>query len=306
MSDMSVDICGVRLKNPIITASGTFGFGKEYGEFYDLGLLGAIAIKGLTLNPRAGNKPPRIAETASGILNSVGLENPGIESFINNELLDLKKYNIPIIANISGNTIDEYGIIVKILDDMVDLIELNVSCPNVKDGGMTFGIKAESVYQVTKIAKESAKVPIIVKLSPNVTDISEIAVAAEAAGADGISLINTVTGMKFDIANRKPYFENIIAGLSGPAIKPIALRMVWEVAKKVRIPIIGMGGICTWEDAVEFLLAGADAISVGTANFIDPFAPIKILNGLEDYMIRNNIAKLKSLKTISKKNNIYE
>lgn len=306
MSDMSVDICGVRLKNPIITASGTFGFGSEYGKFYNLDLLGAIAVKGLTLKPKSGNKPPRIAETASGILNSVGLENPGIESFINNELLDLKKYNIPIIANISGTTVEEYGIIVKMLDDMVDLIEVNVSCPNVLEGGMSFGIKSESVYEVTKIAKKFARVPIIVKLSPNVTDISEIAMGAEAGGADGISLINTITGMKFDIVNMKPYFDNNIAGLSGPAIKPIALRMVWEVAKKVKIPVIGMGGICTWEDAVEFLLAGADAISVGTANFIDPFAPIKILNGLEDYMIRNNIAKLKSLKTISKKNNIYE
>lgn len=298
MIDLSINIGDMRLKNPVITASGTFGFGREYGELYDLNLLGAIAVKGLTLKPRAGNKPPRLAETAAGILNSVGLENPGIDGFIHDELPYLKKYNVPIIANISGNTVDEYCIMTEKLDKMVDAVELNVSCPNVKEGGMAFGIKTDSVYQITNAAKKYSKVPLIVKLSPNVTDIAEIANAAEAGGADCISLINTITGMKIDIETKRPYFENIVAGLSGPAIKPIALRMVWQVAKKVKIPIIGMGGISTWEDAVEFVMAGADAVSIGTACFIDPYAPLEILKGLSNYMKENKITNISSIKII--------
>ena len=298
MIDLSVDISGVKLKNPIITASGTFGFAREYGELYDLNMLGGIAVKGLTLEPRSGNAPPRIAETAAGILNSVGLENPGIKSFISNELPNLNKYNAPIIANISGNTLDEFIRMVEILGDKVELIELNVSCPNIKEGGMAFGIRAESVYQITEEAKKVSKVPIVVKLSPNVTDITEMAIAAEAGGADCISLINTFSAMKIDIENKKPYFNNIIAGLSGPAIKPIALRMVWQTARSVSIPIIGMGGIFTWQDAVEFIMAGADAIAIGTANFVNPYAPIEILEGLRDYMKNQRIQNLKAMKLV--------
>lgn len=298
MIDLTVNIGGVKLKNPIITASGTFGFGREYSELYDLNLLGAIAVKGLTLKPRGGNKPPRIAETAAGILNSVGLENPGIDFFILNELPNLKKYNVPIIVNISGNTIDEYRIMVEMLDNMADFIELNVSCPNVKEGGMAFGTKSESIYQVTNAAKKSSKVPVIVKLSPNVTDITEMAQAAEAGGADCISLINTITGMKLDIEKRRPYFDNVVAGLSGPAIKPIALRMIWQVSRKVGIPIIGMGGISTWQDAIEFIMAGADAISIGTANLINPYTPLEVLDGILSFMEEKGVLDIKSMKIV--------
>ena len=228
----------------------------------------------------------------------MGLENPGIKSFISNELPNLNKYNAPIIANISGNTLDEFIRMVEILGDKVELIELNVSCPNIKEGGMAFGIRAESVYQITEEAKKVSKVPIVVKLSPNVTDITEMAIAAEAGGADCISLINTFSAMKIDIENKKPYFNNIIAGLSGPAIKPIALRMVWQTARSVSIPIIGMGGIFTWQDAVEFIMAGADAIAIGTANFVNPYAPIEILEGLRDYMKNQRIQNLKAMKLV--------
>ncbi len=296
MIDLSVNIGGIKLKNPIITASGTFGFGREYSEFYDLSKLGAIAVKGITLKPRGGNKPPRIAETASGILNSVGLENPGIDYFISTELPNLKKYNVPIIANISGNTIDEYRIMTEMLGSSVEFIELNVSCPNVREGGIAFGTKADSIYKVTDASKRISKVPLIVKLSPNVTDITKMAKAAEAGGSDCISLINTITGMKIDINNRRPYFDNVIAGLSGPAIKPIALKMVWEAASQVSIPVIGMGGITSWQDAVEFFMAGADAVSIGTANFIEPYAPIKVLEGISIFMKENNINNIKSMK----------
>lgn len=296
MIDMSVDIGGLKLKNPVMVSSGTFGFGREYSNFYDLSLLGGIAVKGLTLKPRKGNKSPRIAETAAGILNSVGLENPGIYSFIEKELPFLKKYDTAIIANISGNTVEEYSIMAKELGNSVDAIELNVSCPNVKEGGIAFGTKPELVYKVTDAVKKCCKTPLIVKLSPNVTDIAEMALAAENAGADCISLINTIVGMKIDIQNRRPYFDNIVAGLSGPAVKPIALRMVWQTAQKVKIPIIGMGGISTWEDAVEFLMAGSNAISVGTANFCNPYAPIEVLKGIERYMLENDLEKIQEIK----------
>ncbi len=296
MIDLSSHIGGIKLKNPVITASGTFGFGREYGDLYDLSKLGAITVKGITYKPRGGNIPPRIAETSSGILNSVGLENPGIDAFISTELPNLKKFNVPIIANISGNTIEEFAIMAEMLNKLVDFIELNVSCPNVKEGGMAFGIKADSIYKVTSAAKKTSTVPIIVKLSPNVTDITEMALAAETGGADCLSLINTVTGMKIDINKRKPYFDNIIAGLSGPAIKPIALKMVWETASKVNIPIIGMGGIMNWQDAVEFFMAGADAISIGTANFIEPYTPLKVLEGITIYMEEHGVRDIKSMK----------
>lgn len=296
MIDMRVDIGGVKLKNPVLVSSGTFGFGKEYSKFYDLNLLGGVAVKGITLKPRKGNKPPRIMETPAGILNSVGLENPGLDVFIEKELPFLKKYSVPIIANISGNTIEEYSLMAKELNDHVDLIELNVSCPNVKEGGIAFGTKSESVYEVTKEVRKNCSIPIIVKLSPNVTDITEMALAAEEAGADCISLINTIMGMAIDIENRKPYFHNIVAGLSGPAVKPIALRMVWQVAQKVNIPVIGMGGISNWQDAIEFMMAGADAISIGTANFYNPLAPIEVLEGIEKYMVENGISNLSEIK----------
>jgi len=296
MIDMRVDIGGVKLKNPVLVSSGTFGFGKEYSKFYDLNLLGGVAVKGITLKPRKGNKPPRIMETPAGILNSVGLENPGLDVFIEKELPFLKKYSVPIIANISGNTIEEYSLMAKELNDHVDLIELNVSCPNVKEGGIAFGTKSDSVYEVTKEVRKNCSIPIIVKLSPNVTDITEMALAAEEAGADCISLINTIMGMAIDIENRKPYFHNIVAGLSGPAVKPIALRMVWQVAQKVNIPVIGMGGISNWQDAIEFMMAGADAISIGTANFYNPLAPIEVLEGIEKYMVENGISNLSEIK----------
>lgn len=296
MIDMRVDIGGVKLKNPVLVSSGTFGFGKEYSKFYDLNLLGGVAVKGITLKPRKGNKPPRIMETPAGILNSVGLENPGLDVFIEKELPFLKKYSVPIIANISGNTIEEYSLMAKELNDHVDLIELNVSCPNVKEGGIAFGTKSDSVYEVTKEVRKNCSIPIIVKLSPNVTDITEMALAAEEAGADCISLINTIMGMAIDIENRKPYFHNIVAGLSGPAVKPISLRMVWQVAQKVNIPVIGMGGISNWQDAIEFMMVGADAISIGTANFYNPLAPIEVLEGIEKYMVENGISNLSEIK----------
>lgn len=298
MIDMSIDIGGLKLKNPILVSSGTFGFGREYSNFYDLNLLGGIAVKGLTLKPRKGNRPPRIAETAAGILNSVGLENPGIYSFMEKELPFLKKYDTAIIANISGNTIEEYSVMAKELSNSVDAIELNVSCPNVKEGGIAFGTKPELVYKVTDAVKRCCKPPLIVKLSPNVTDITEMALAAEKAGADCISLINTIIGMKIDIINRRPYFDNLVAGLSGPAVKPIALRMVWQVAQSVKIPIIGMGGISTWEDAVEFLMAGSNAISIGTANFYNPNAPIDVLKGIQKYMMENGLKKVQEIKMV--------
>lgn len=296
MIDMSINIGGVKLKNPVLVASGTFGFGKEYSNFYDLNLLGAIAVKGITLKPKKGNKPPRIIETAAGILNSVGLENPGLYAFIEKELPFLKKFNVPIIANISGNTVEEYSFMARELNEHVDFIELNVSCPNVKEGGIAFGTKAESVYEVTSEVRKVTTIPLIVKLSPNVTDIVEMALAAEKAGADCLSLINTLIGMAIDIENRKPFFHNIVAGLSGPAVKPIALRMVWQVAQKVKIPVIGMGGISSWKDAIEFIMAGADAVSIGTANFYNPLAPIEILKGIEEYMIENNVKSLREIK----------
>ncbi|MDD2482495.1 MAG: dihydroorotate dehydrogenase [Lutispora sp.] len=296
MIDMSVDIGGLKLKNPVLVSSGTFGFGREYSDFYDLNLLGGIAVKGITMKPRKGNKPPRIAETAAGILNSVGLENPGINNFIEQELPFFKNYDVPVIANISGNTIEEYSIMAKELGNSVDAIELNVSCPNVKEGGIAFGTKSELVYKVTKAVKKCCKTPLIVKLSPNVTDITEMALAAEKAGADCISLINTIVGMKIDIENKRPYFDNIVAGLSGPAVMPIALRMVWQTAQKVKIPIIGMGGISTWRDAIEFIMAGADAISIGTANFYNPYAPIDVLRGIESYMREKGINKIEKIK----------
>lgn len=296
MTDMRVDIGGIKLKNPVLTASGTFGFGREYAKLYDLSKLGGIVVKGLTLEPREGNKPPRIAETPGGMLNSVGLQNPGVKYFLDKELPFLRRYDMAVIANIAGNTIEDYCRITSILGSHVDGIELNISCPNVKEGGVAFGTKCESVYNITRSVKEQCEVPLIVKLSPNVTDIKEIAVAAQEGGADAVSLINTLLGMAIDITTRKPVLANVVGGLSGPAVKPVAVRMVWQVAQAVNIPVIGMGGISSWQDAVEFILAGADAVSIGTANFVNPYVPLEIVEGIKEYLIKNKFDSIYELK----------
>lgn len=291
-----VNICGVKFKNPIIAASGTFGFGREYAEYFDLSALGGIAVKGLTIKPRQGNKPPRIAETASGMLNSVGLQNPGVDYFLREELPWLLKQNTRIIVNINGNTIKEYcEVAERLTDSQIDMIELNISCPNVKNGGISFGINPKSVAKVTKEVKKVTKQPLIVKLSPTAADIAENAKAAEDSGADAVSLINTLLGMAIDAKSRKPLLANITGGLSGPAIKPIALRMVWQVAKAIKVPVIGMGGIMTGIDAIEFMLAGASAVSVGTANLVDPNASLKILDQIREFMTDNGINDIRDI-----------
>ncbi len=294
--DLSANIAGIQFDNPVIMASGTYGFGKEYSEYVDLNQIGGISVKGLTLKERKGNKPPRIAETPAGILNSVGLQNPGVESFITEDLPFLKNYKTKIIANIAGNTIEEYCEMAEILgDSQVDAIEMNVSCPNVKAGCLAFGTTPKGIEEITTAVKKYCKQPLIVKLTPNVSDIKSIAVAAESAGADCISLINTILGLAIDINKKKPILANNFGGLSGPAVKPIALRMVYEAAHSVKIPVIGMGGIASWEDAVEFMLAGASAIMVGTANFVNPLVPIEIVNGIEKYLESHGHANLNEI-----------
>ena len=279
--DLSVELAGVRLKNPVLVASGTFGFGREYGEFYDLSELGGICAKGLTPARREGNPAPRIAETPMGILNSVGLQNPGVDAFIAHELPELRKHDLAVVANISGNTPEEYGEMCEKLSEAgVDLIEVNISCPNVKAGGLAYGTRPEMAAEVTQIAKRHASVPVMVKLSPNVTDITEIARAVEGAGADAVSLINTLRGMRIDVNTHRPILKMNTGGLSGPAVLPVAVRMVWEVANAVKIPILGMGGVAKAEDAAQLMLAGATAVAVGTACFADPFTPIKVRDGL--------------------------
>ena len=291
MSGLDVTIAGVHFKNPVIMASGSFGFGREFNEFYPIDKLGGISCKGLTLAPREGNAPPRVAETPAGMLNSVGLQNPGVDKFISDDLPWIKQHDTVCIANIAGNTAEEYGMMAKRLDSVnIDMIEMNVSCPNVKHGGMQFGTTCEGISEVTRAVRKNTTKPIIVKLSPNVTDITELALAAQAEGADALSLINTLLGMRIDIKTRKPILNNIMGGLSGPAVLPVAVRMVWQVANKVKIPVIGMGGISKWEDAVEFMMAGAAAVQVGTANFTDPYTPVKIIEGLKKYT-RNNALK---------------
>ena len=304
MPDLSVNVAGVLFKNPVITASGTFGFGREFSLIYDLSKLGGIACKGITLKPRDGNPPPRIAETPSGILNSVGLQNPGVDWFVKHELPWLKKYDTVVIANVAGNEISDYcGVVEKLNDSQVDMIELNISCPNVKQGGVAFGTSAKTAGEITKEVMKVCKKPLIVKLSPNVSNIGDIAAAVESEGADAVSLINTLTGMKIDINTRRPILKNNTGGLSGPAVFPIAVRMVWEVSRRVSIPVIGMGGIISWQDAIEMMLAGACLIQVGTANFTDPYAPLKIIDGLESYLERNGIS---SITEIVGKVQIYE
>ena len=296
MADLSVKAAGVSFNNPLIAASGTFGFGREYNEFYPLEKLGGISCKGITLKRRDGNPPPRIAETPSGILNAVGLQNPGVDAFISDDLPWLKQQNTTVIANIAGNTVEEYcQMAEKLSETDVDMIELNISCPNVKSGGVQFGTSCESVGNITAEVRKHCKKPLIVKLSPNVTDIASIAQSAEANGADAISMINTLTGMKIDINTRRPIIRNNTGGLSGAAVFPVAVRMVWQVSNAVKIPIIGMGAITTWEDAAEMLIAGATALQIGTVMFSDPYAPIKINEGLNKFLDDNGIKSVTEL-----------
>lgn len=290
---LSTEIAGIKMKNPVMTASGTFGFGMEFNDFLDLNQVGAVVVKGTTLQPRSGNAGVRIAETPSGMLNSIGLENPGCDAFINKILPKLKKYDVPVIVNMSGSTVEEYGVLAnKLTVDGVSGLELNISCPNVKDGGIAFGTNKESATAVVREVKKNTNLPVIAKLSPNVTDIVDMAKAIEAAGADAISLINTLLGMAIDLKTRKPILGNIVGGLSGPAVKPIALRMVWQVANAVKVPIIGMGGVMNTEDALEFMLAGASAIAVGTANFINPSVAVTVAQGMEHYLKQEKLTHI--------------
>lgn len=294
--NLSVKIGNLELKNPVMGASGTFGFGREYEDFLDVNEIGAIVTKGVTPKPRAGNPGVRIAETPSGMLNCIGLENPGVDAFIYDILPKIKKYNTAVIVNISAGSVEEYAEMAWRLDiDGVDAVEVNISCPNVKEGGIVFGTDPKTADAVTHAVKTHTKKTVIVKLSPNVTDIVQMAKAVEEAGADAISMINTLTGMAIDINTRKPLLGNITGGLSGPAVKPVALRMVWQVAKAVNIPIIGMGGIASAEDAIEFLLAGATAVAVGAHNFIDPSALKVIADGISEYMQKHNIEDVNEL-----------
>ena len=291
-----INFAGIEMKNPVTVASGTFGYGREFSNFFDLSKLGGIITKGTSLKPKSGNKPPRVCETASGMLNSIGLQNPGVEYFAQNDLPFLRKFDTAIIVNACGSTIDEYVELCKILNTLdIDGVELNLSCPNVKAGCMAFGNTYDGVKEITSKVRKVLQKPLIVKLTPNVTNIAEIAKAVEDAGADGVSLINTLLGMKIDINKRKPVLANNTGGLSGPAIKPVAVRMVYQVAQAVKIPILGMGGIVNGEDAIEFMLAGASAISIGAGNFISPTTSIDTISQIEDYMRKNNIQDIKEI-----------
>lgn len=293
---MAVNIAGIRMKTPVMTASGTFGFGLEYQDFVDLNSIGAIVVKGTTLTPRSGNAGIRIAETPAGMLNSIGLENPGVDEFLEHTLPSLAKYDVPVIVNIAGNTVEEYGELAKRLEvSGVAAVELNISCPNVKQGGIAFGTDCSSAAAVVGKVKASTSLPVIVKLSPNVTDIAAMAKATEAAGADAISLINTLLGMAINIHTWKPVLGNVVGGLSGPAVKPVAVRMVWQVANAVKVPVIGMGGIMTAEDAVEFMLAGASAVAVGTASFVNPYAVGEIAEGIKAYLAARGLSHVGQL-----------
>ena len=294
--NLSVKIANVEFANPVMTASGTFGSGKEYSEFVDLNQLGAIVTKGVSNVPWAGNETPRIAECYGGMINAIGLQNPGIDTFIKEDIPFLERFHTRKIVNVSGHTIEEYCEVVdKLADQPVDMLEINISCPNVQQGGITFGTDAKIVEKITKEIKKRAKQPIIMKLSPNVTDITEIALAAEAGGADAISLINTLLGMKIDIHKRQFAVANRMGGLSGPAIKPVAVRMVYQVAKATKLPIIGLGGIVNGEDAIEFLMAGATGIAVGTANFVNPTATMDVLNKIKEFMVHNKINDIQEI-----------
>lgn len=297
MVQLNTKIGSLELKNPVMTASGTFGYGTEYADFMDISRLGAIIVKGTTLNPRQGNPYPRMAETPSGMLNAVGLQNKGVDYFVDHIYPEVRKIRTNIIVNVSGSCIDDYvqtAGIINTLDD-IPAIELNISCPNVKQGGMAFGVNPDSAAQVVAAVRKAYDKTLIVKLSPNVTDITEIARAVEGAGADSVSLINTMLGMAIDTEKRKPILSTVTGGMSGPAVKPVALRMVWQTAKAVKIPVIGLGGICSATDAVEFLLAGASAIQIGTANFIDPSISEKVIDGIEDYLNRHGFTSVQEI-----------
>ena len=291
-----INFAGIKMKNPVTVASGTFGYGREFNQFFDLSKLGGIITKGTSLKPKSGNKPSRVCETASGMLNSIGLQNPGVEYFAENDLPFLRKQNTAIIVNACGSTIEEYVELCKILNTLdIDGVELNLSCPNVKAGCMAFGNTYEGVKAVTSSVRKVLDKPLIVKLTPNVTDIASIAKGVEDAGADGVSLINTLLGMKIDIYKKRPVLANNTGGLSGPAIKPVAVRMVYQVAQAVNIPILGMGGIVNGEDAIEFMLAGASAVSIGAGNFINPYTSISTIVGIEDYMKKQGIEDIKEI-----------
>lgn len=294
---LKVNVCGVKFKNPVIPASGTYGYGREYECLYPLSKLGGISVKGTTLKPRQGNQGPRVAETPAGMLNSVGLQNGGAEKFLNYELPNLLTKDTRIIANIAGASIEECAELASLINpSAVDMVELNISCPNVKQGGAAFGTDCNVAAAVTAaVKKELPDKPLMVKLSPNVTSITDIAKAVEAAGADALSLINTLLGMRIDIKTRRPILRNNVGGLSGPAVFPVAVRMVWQTANAVKIPVIGMGGISTWEDAVEMMMAGASAVQVGAAIFADPYAPVKMIDGLEKYCEDNGIANISEI-----------
>lgn len=297
--ELSVNIAGVIMQNPVTTASGTFGSGREYSEFVDLNKLGAVTVKGVSNVPWKGNNTPRIAETYGGMLNSVGLQNMGVDNFIENDIPFLRQYHTKIIVNVCGHTIEEYCQTVEKLSNAdIDLLELNISCPNVTEGGITFGTDIKMVQKVVSEVKRYAKQPLIVKLTPNVTDITEIAKAAVYGGADALSLINTLQGMKIDIHKKKAVLANKIGGFSGPAVKPVAVRMVYQVAKAVNVPIIGMGGICNGEDAIEFIMAGATAVAIGTANFSNPMATIETIEGIQQYMEQYNIKDINEIRGI--------
>ncbi|MFA8983266.1 dihydroorotate dehydrogenase [Clostridioides difficile] len=299
MGNLSVKFGSVEFKNPVIMASGTFGFGKEYNEIYDIQKLGGISSKGLTLNKKTGNNGMRVHETSSGMMNSVGLENPGVQGFIDYELPFFSKLDLVRIANVGGGTLEDYLLGVQMLNDKpIDIIELNISCPNVKAGGMAFGIKNEVAREVVREVRNITKLPLVIKLSPNAEDIVGMAKVCEEEGADGVSLVNTFKAMAIDIKNRRPVFENVYAGLSGPAIKPIALRMVHEVCKNVNIPVMGMGGITKATDAIEFIMAGATCIQVGTANFMNPRIGIEIIDGINEFMDREGIKSLDEIRGI--------
>lgn len=296
MRKTSVVLAGVELKNPVMTASGTFGSGMEYSEFVDLNRLGAVVTKGVANVPWPGNPTPRVTETPSGMLNAIGLQNPGIDVFCSRDLPFLKKYDTKVIVNVCGKTAEDYcAVVERLADEPADLLEINVSCPNVKEGGIAFGQDPRALEAITKEVKKYAKQPVIMKLSPNVTDITEMARAAEAGGADVLSLINTITGMKIDIKRRTFALANKTGGMSGPAVRPVAVRMVYQVAQAVKLPIIGMGGIATAEDALEFIMAGASAVSVGTANFFNPYATVEIAEGIETFMKEQNVEDIHEL-----------
>jgi dihydroorotate dehydrogenase (NAD+) catalytic subunit len=295
--DLAVNMGGIVMKNPVTTASGTFGYGSEYAPYVDLNRLGAIVVKGITLQPRAGNPPPRLVETPAGVLNSIGLQNPGVEVFIEELLPHLAEYDLPVIVNIAGETVQDYGRLAARLDRVLGVagIEVNISCPNVKKGGMQFGSDPDMAGEVTGIVKANTGKPVIVKLSPNVTSIVAVAEKVAVAGADALSMINTLLGMSIDVKTRRPVLGNVVGGLSGPAVKPVAIRTVWQVYQEVKLPIIGMGGIMTAEDALEFILAGAAAVAVGTANFVNPRATMEVLEGIKKYMAEHGVQNINEL-----------